>query len=378
VTSQFDEPSAAYIHVPFCAHRCGYCDFTVVAGKDHLIDRYLCALEMELATLERPRTIQTLFIGGGTPTHLDASQLSRLLAIVRFWFPLADRTEFSIEANPAGFDREKIDCLADCGVNRVSLGVQSFANPILKFLERDHDAAQVEAVVALLSRRIENFSFDLIFGVPGQSPALWSQTLARAVALGPRHISTYGLTFEKGTRFWSRRAKGDLRPVAEECERAMYAAAMDELADAGYEQYELSNFARPGYRCRHNETYWAGRPYYGFGPGAARYLGGRRETNHRSVTTWLARVLGGRSPVGDVDVLSPPERAREALVLGLRRREGVSRDEFRKLTGSDLETVAGTAIGRHLVSGLLERTAEGIRLTREGRFLADTVIVDFV
>jgi oxygen-independent coproporphyrinogen-3 oxidase len=348
----------------------------VVAGKDHLVDRYLRGIEIELATLERPRPVKTLFIGGGTPTHLGPSQLARLLSLVRHWFELADGGEFSVEANPAGFDCEKLDVLADYGVNRVSLGVQSFADPILKVLERDHDAAQIDATVSILSRKIENFSFDLIFGVPGQSLALWNETLSRAVALRPRHISTYGLTFEKGTAFWSRRAKGALQPVAEELERTMYALTMDELDSAGFEQYELSNFAIQGHRCRHNETYWAGLPYYGFGPGAARYLDGRRETNHRSVTTWMTRVLGGHSPVGDVDILSPADRAREALVVGLRRLEGVKHDEFRALTGFELESVAGAAIARHLVTGLLEQTDHGIRLTREGRFLADSVIVD--
>jgi oxygen-independent coproporphyrinogen-3 oxidase len=194
--------------------------------------------------------------------------------------------------------------------------------------------------------------------------------------LGPKHLSTYGLTFEKGTAFWSRRAKGSLQQTGDELERAMYAAAMDDLESAGFEQYELSNFARPGFRCRHNETYWAGRSYYGFGPGAARYLGGRRETNHRSVTTWMARVLSAKSPVGDIDELSPADRARESLVVGLRRTGGVSRSEFRALSGFDLEAIAGAAIAKHCASGLLEQTPENVRLTREGRFLADTVIVD--
>jgi oxygen-independent coproporphyrinogen-3 oxidase len=373
-----EAPTAAYIHVPFCAHRCGYCDFTLVAGKDHLVDQYLRALEIELRTLEHPRTISTLFVGGGTPTHLPCAALDRLLALVRRWFDLAPGYEFSVEANPSGFDREKVDLLAAQGVNRVSLGVQSFDESLLEVLERDHDAAQVEAAAALLAERIPNFSFDLIFGVPGQTLGLWRETLRRGVALGPGHLSTYGLTFEKGTAFWSRRAKGSLRQAPDELERAMYAAVMDDLADAGFEQYELSNFARSGRRCRHNETYWAGLPYFGFGPGAARYLGGRRETNHRSVTTWLARILTGKSPVGDVDELSPADRARETLVIGLRRSRGVRLDEFRTQTGFDLEAVAGAAIARHCGAGLLERTADGIRLTREGRFLADTVIVDCV
>lgn len=369
-------PTAAYIHVPFCAHRCGYCDFTVVAGKDHLADEYLRALELELQTLEVPGTISTLFLGGGTPTHLNVDQLDRLLTLVRTWFLLEPGYEFSVEANPAGLVRDKIDCLAAHGVNRVSLGVQSFDRNVLAVLERDHDARAVEAAVELLASQIPDFSLDLIFGVPGQSLALWCETLRRAVSLSPTHLSTYGLTFEKGTAFWSRRAHGTLQQAPDELERAMYAAAMDELPLSGYEQYELSNFAKPGFQCRHNETYWAGLPYYGFGPGAARYLGGRRETNHRSVLTWMRRVLAGQSPVGDVDELSPADRARETLVVGLRRARGIDRAAFRATAGFDIEEVAGTAIDRHCTSGLLERTANGIRLTREGRFLADTVIVD--
>jgi len=371
-------PTAAYVHVPFCAHRCGYCDFTLVAGKDHLVGDYLRALEIELRSLGRPRPVCTLFLGGGTPTHLAPDALDRLLALVCDWFELLPGFEFSVEANPAGLGREKVDILAAHGVNRVSLGVQSFDDEILKFLERDHDAAQIEAATHWIAEKIPNFSFDLIFGVPGQTLGLWRETLARAVALGPRHVSTYGLTFEKGTAFWSRRAKGTLSQIGDELERAMYAAAMDDLASAGFEQYELSNFARPQSRCRHNETYWAGKSYFGFGPGAARYLAGRRETNHRSVTTWIARVFSGKSPVGDVDELSPADRARETLVVGLRRARGVSRHEFRAQTGFDLDEVAGAAIARHCASGLLELTSDGVRLTREGRFLADTVIVDCV
>jgi oxygen-independent coproporphyrinogen-3 oxidase len=371
-----ETPTAAYVHVPFCAHRCGYCDFTLVAGKDHLVGDYLRALEIELSSVERRRPVRTLFLGGGTPTHLAPPDLDRLLLLLGACFELLPGFEFSVEANPAGLDRQKIDILAAYGVNRVSLGVQSFDREVLRVLERDHDTAQVESATALLADRIDNVSFDLIFGVPGQSLELWRETLARAVALGPRHISTYGLTFEKGTAFWSRRAKGRLHTVGEELERAMYAAAMDDLPSAGFEQYELSNFAQPGSRCRHNETYWAGAPYFGFGPGAARYLGGRRETNHRSVTTWMGRVLSGKSPVGDIDELSPADRARETLVVGLRRTGGVGREEFQRTTGFDLDRLAGEAIARHLASGLLEGTADGVRLTREGRFLADTVIVD--
>lgn len=371
-------PKAAYLHVPFCAHRCGYCDFTLVARRDDLIEAYLKALEIELRTLGEPRPVETLFFGGGTPTHLSAAQLERLLALARRWFIPAGEFEFSVEANPAGLDDDKIEVLAAHGVNRISLGVQSFDAAILQQLERDHDRAIVEEVVARLKRQCDNLSLDLIFGVPGQSLELWRETLARALALQPQHLSTYGLTYEKGTAFWSRRNKGSLAPVADEVERSMYAAAMDDLAAAGFEQYELSNFALPGRACRHNQAYWAGVPYFGFGPGAARYLNGRREINHRSVTTWLARVRGGQSPIGEAEELAPEDRAREALVLGLRRAAGVDRGAFQEATGFELSSLTAGRIEQFVADELIDETDHHLRLTREGRFVADSVIVDLL
>jgi oxygen-independent coproporphyrinogen-3 oxidase len=372
------EPRSAYIHVPFCAHRCGYCDFTLVAGRDDLIGTYLKALEIELGRLERPREIDTLFFGGGTPTHLAAPQLEQLLALTRRWFPPAVNAEICVEANPAGLDDDKIAVLAAAGVNRVSLGAQSFDDAVLKLLERDHRGQDVAGVVERVRRRIPNIGLDLIFGVPGQSAELWRSTLATATALEPTHISTYGLTFEKGTAFQSRLDKGSLRRCDEGIERAMYAMAMDELPRAGFEQYELSNFARPGVRCRHNEVYWAGKPFFGFGPGAARYAAGRRDLNHRSVTTWIKRVLAGQSPIAESEELPPEGRARELVMLNLRRREGLDLGEFREQTGFDFHRLAGDALPRHVRQGLLEQTNGRVRLTREGRFLADSVFAEYV
>lgn len=369
---------SAYLHVPFCAHRCGYCDFTLVARRGDLVEPYLRAMELDLSRLERPRPVETLFFGGGTPTHLGPAELARLIGLARAWFPLEDQAEFSVEANPSGLEDEKISVMADGGVNRVSLGVQSFDRAMLSFLERDHAGDEVGRVVDRLRRRFENVSLDLIFGVPGQTIELWRSTLRHAIELAPTHISTYGLTFEKGTSFWSRREKGAIVPLPDETERAMYAEAMDMLAGAGFEQYELSNFARPGYACRHNRTYWRQAPYFGHGPGAARYLDGRRETNHRSVTTWIRRVIAGESPIADVDELSPEDRAREAIYLGLRRAEGVARLDFTAHSGFDLDEIAGEAIASNVSSGLLSDDGCAIRLTREGRFLADTVAADFL
>ncbi|MEZ6065300.1 MAG: radical SAM family heme chaperone HemW [Planctomycetaceae bacterium] len=306
-----DSVRAAYVHVPFCRHRCGYCDFTLVAGRDDLVPRYLAALERELATLGGPWEIDTLFIGGGTPTHLPPASLASLLTLLQERFQLSEQAEFSIEANPSGLSDEHLNILAAHGVNRVSLGVQSLSQQHLLTLERDHTPAEALSVIDRVRGHIENVAVDLIFGVPEQSLNEWSQTLRQTIDRGVNHVSTYGLTIEKGTTFWSRREQGTLLPVDEELEREMYQLAMELLPAAGFTHYELSNFAQPGRECRHNQTYWRGDAYYGVGPGAASYLNGVRRLNHRSVFTWLKRVEEGASPVADSETLSGEARARE-------------------------------------------------------------------
>ncbi len=369
----FPPPRAAYVHVPFCAHRCGYCDFTLVAGKDQLIEPYLQALSIELSAINARPEIDTLFFGGGTPTHLPAEQLDRLLRLLRDSFQLPNGCEFSVEANPFGLTADKVAVLVEHGVNRVSLGVQSFSATILETLERDHREAEIRTAVERLRPEIPNLSLDLIFGVPGQSPGDWRHSLFSAIDLGPAHVSTYGLTFEKGTAFWSRRSRGRLTPVEDELQREMYELAMDALPAHGFAQYELSNFARPGFTCRHNETYWLGLPYYGFGPGAASYLQGVRRTNHRSVTEWIRRVLDGRSGVQEEEQLSGEDRAREALWLGLRRAAGIERAVFARRYGQSLDELAGDAIREQCRQGLLIDDGDSIRLSREGRIMADSV-----
>lgn len=364
--------------MPFCAHRCGYCNFTLIANRPDLVDRYLLALDCELSWLGSRRTVDTIFIGGGTPTYLSPVELQRLLAIVLRWFEPAAGHEFSVEANPGGLDEPRVAVLAEHGVTRLSLGAQSFNKRKLRSLERDHSAEQIEAAVALGRQHQMSVSLDLIFGVPGETPQAWQSDLAAALRLKPDHVSTYGLTFERGTTFWGRRLRGELAPVAEEAERAMYAAAIEALSSAGFEHYEVSNFARPTQRCRHNETYWAGLPYFAAGPGAARYVGGRREVNHRSTTTWMARVLAGESPVAEAEELSAEDRARELLVLGLRRLQGVSRDDFAARTGFELDRLVGRQLDRHIALGFLADGEGRIRLTREGLFVSDAIWPDFL
>jgi oxygen-independent coproporphyrinogen-3 oxidase len=364
--------------VPFCVHRCGYCNFTVIAGRGDLIDAYLEALARELSWLGQPRPVQTLFLGGGTPTHLPPEKLRRLLDLARHWFPLEPGYEFSVEANPADLDEPRVRILAEAGVTRISLGVQSFQSRKLELLERDHGPAQIARSYELARRHVHSVSLDLIFGCPAESLAEWRDDLRSALQLAPNHVSTYGLTFERGTSFWSRLQHGTLARLDEDQEWALYAEAIDTLTNAGLEHYEISNFARAGHRCRHNEVYWAAEEYYAAGPGASRYVGGRRETNHRSTTTYLQRVLSGRSPVAEAEELSPEDRAREALVLGLRRMRGIDCGSFAKRTGYRVEDLGGPALSRHLSLGLLERMGDTLRLTREGLYVSDSLWPDYL
>ncbi len=367
-------PRAAYVHVPFCAHRCGYCDFAIATGQDQYIELYVDALAAELATLGTPQPVRTLFLGGGTPSHLPAAPLARLLSEVLHWLPPEPGYEFSVEANPESLDAEKVAVLADHGVTRVSLGAQSFHPHLLRALERRHDPDEVPCAVERVRQRLGQVSLDLIFGVPGQTPAEWRDDLARALALDPDHVSTYGLTYEKGTPLWKQRRRGAVIALDEDAELALYQAGIDTLEEAGFEQYEISNFALPGRRCRHNETYWANEAYFGFGMGAARYVQGRRELNTRDLKTYIRRCLSGEAPTFQSEELPPEERARETMAVQLRRREGIGRGPFHVQTGYDLDALAGEVIARHVELGLLVDDGQRVCLTRAGKYVADAVI----
>lgn len=373
-TTDHAPPTAAYIHVPFCAHHCGYCDFAVTAGQDHLMDLYLEALAVELATLGEPAPVQTIFIGGGTPTYLAAPQLERLLRTLNQWLPLLPGGEFSVESTPDSLDDDRVALLAVHGVNRVSIGAQSFHPHLLRVLERIHNPEDVPRAVECVRRKIGRLSLDLIFGVPGQTLAEWDADLQRTIALAPEGVATYGLTFEKGTPLWKQRERGSVQSLDEDAELVQYEHAIDTLAAAGYEHYELSNFARPGQRCRHNEVYWANEPYHGFGVGAASYVNGTRKLNVRDTRQYIKRVLAGESAAFQAETLNPEEHARETLVVQLRRADGVERAVFRARTGFDLDALAGAALSRHVELGMLTDDGRHVRLTRRGKCVADAVV----
>jgi len=345
----------------------------VVAGRGNLIADYLKAIELELQQLGSPHEVDTLFIGGGTPTYLSVEALRKLLKLVRAWFPLAEDAEFSVEANPCDITREKVELLAQLGVNRISLGVQSFDSSKLLTLERDHRKPQIVEAVAICQQIIGNVSIDLIFAVPGETLALWQSDIEQAIELSPKHISTYGLTFEKGTTFWSRRARNELHEPVEEDQRDFYLYGIETLTHSGFEHYEVSNFGRPGFRSRHNQQYWLGKRYFAVGPGASRHHGLTRETNHRSTTTYIRRVLAGESPVAEQEQLTSELKAREMLVFGLRMLEGIDEHAFLQQTGFSTQQLAGPEIASLVDLGLLIRQDGRLTLSREGLLVCDSI-----
>lgn len=373
------EPRAAYIHVPFCRHRCGYCNFSVVSGRDDLAEAYLEGLTNELSRLECPHQVDTLFIGGGTPTHLPAAWLDRFLSLSKTWFPLATDAEFSVEANPGDINRERLEVLRRHGVNRLSLGVQSFSRPKLKTLERDHSSEIAQRAIEAAAESIGNISIDLIFAAPGETLTTWETDLRMALEKMPiSHLSTYALTFEKGTQFWNRRRRGQLRPVAEATELAMYQRTRELTARYGCDQYEISNFAKPGRRCRHNVAYWEGRGWFAAGPGAAKFCDGRRQVNHRSPTVYIKRTLAGQDPTAEDEPIERRQWACERAAFGIRMMDGIDLSVLHRETGFDFETAFQEALKTLVGDGLLVHETPRIRLTDRGVLFADTVASAFL
>jgi oxygen-independent coproporphyrinogen-3 oxidase len=373
---------AVYVHVPFCLHHCGYCDFALVANRDHLIPQYLQALDNELQAHRRIMgevvEVDTIFVGGGTPTHLSPDALRALFALVRGHFRPTENAEISVEANPDGLDTERLDVLTENGVNRLSLGVQSFDDLVLRTLERTHTGAQAIETVRRSQKWIPNVSLDLIFGVPGQTAVSWQQTLEVATSLPVRHISTYGLTFEKDTPFFRREQHGQLRRTPDELERQMYLDAITKLTASGLRHYEVSNFAQLNFECRHNMVYWNADEYFAFGPGAASYLDGIRRTSVRSVVRWLKAWQQGESAVEESEELTNEEKAREAIMLALRMRNGLNLPAFEQRFGLHFAELAGAALEQHRDDGFLTQQGDFISLTTEGLLIADTIISDFL
>lgn len=321
-------PRHVYLHVPFCARRCSYCDFSIAVRREVPVDEYLAALEAELTVRfdAAPATeVETIYLGGGTPSRLGGAGVARAVAIVQRYFPLAHGGELTIEANPEDVDSRAIDAWSAAGANRLSLGSQSFDERVLAWMHRTHDAADVErAVAAARAGGIDELSLDLIFALPDQLQRDFRRDVERLLALRPQHVSLYGLTVEAATPLGRWVARRDAVERPEEGYESEFLLAHDMLTAAGLDHYEVSNYARPGHRARHNSAYWAGVPYVGIGPAAHGYDGTTRRWNARAYVDWRDRVLSGVDPVEGLEQLTEANRSAESVYLALRNDSGLA------------------------------------------------------
>lgn len=366
-----ESPIAAYVHVPFCRQRCGYCNFSLLANRDDLFDRYLVAIERELAWLESPRPVSSIFLGGGTPSILAPAQMERLLASLQKWLPLSEIGEWSMEANPLDIHMESLRHWRALGVHRLSIGGQSFQADKLLRLERDHSPLQLHRAIEEAQSVMDSVSLDLIFAAPNETLASWVRDVETAIACNLDHLSTYGLTFEKGARFWSLRQKNQLETIPEELELAMYLHAIEALTAAGWEHYEISNFAKPNHRCKHNQAYWNGDSWWAFGPSAARYVGGVRSVNHRGTMAYLRLVESHRTPIDERELLDADQQLRERFVFGMRQLQGVPWSQWQTSASDATRQSIDRTLTKHIESGWIQRDGDRVRLTRQGLVLSD-------
>lgn len=374
-------PAGVYLHVPFCSVRCSYCDFPTVAGRDDRIDAYLDALVREIATMQDglPPVADTVFVGGGTPSRLDPLQLARVLDAVRVRFRMEDGAEITVEGNPESLTRERLEGYRSAGVTRVSVGVQSLDDAVLRRAGRAHDGK--EALRALRDARLAGFpdvSADLIAGLPGERLDVWADTLRRVADEGPDHVSVYLLETDKDTPLSRGVRAGRVAVADDDALAAAYETTVDVLDEAGLELYEISNFARSGKRSRHNLKYWSDEPYAGFGNGAHGYNEGHRRANLRDVDAYIAAVARGDDPVEWSEPFDGRRRLAEALFLGLRRKEGVDLPALERRYGEDPRAVWGEAWRRGAEAGLVEEEGGWTRLTREGRLRSNALFSEFV
>lgn len=381
-----------YIHIPFCRQKCFYCDFPSFAGREKKIDRYLQALEQEFALLrqrpyqkdgagdtERKFAPRTIYIGGGTPTALNAHQLKKLLEIVQKYVAVGEAEEFTVEMNPGTVDREKLLLLQKAGVNRLSVGVQSFDDHCLQKIGRIHTAQEAVNTIELAHNLgFGNISLDLIYGLPQQDREILTQSLERALALPVQHISIYGLQLEEGTAFQRMADMGKLHLPADELVEAMHDHIVEKLPEAGYQRYEISNYALPGYESKHNLSYWQDVDYLGLGSGAHSYWQGIRYENPRGIDDYISVLEAGRLPATLEEQVDRQAHMEEYCFLGLRTAAGIDKNLFQQKFGVDLFTVYGITIEKLVAQDLLQHTARGIALTPLGMKYGNQVFGEFL
>lgn len=373
---------SAYLHIPFCEHICYYCDFNKVFIEGQPVDEYIDMLIREMSFLKEEvsaHPLSTMYIGGGTPTSLSAKQLEKLMIGIHEQLPLASGVEFTVEANPGDLTADKISVLKNYGVNRLSMGVQSFDDRLLKKIGRKHTASDVFDTMRLLEKSgLNNVSIDLIYALPGQSLESFQDSLDKALSLDLPHYSLYSLILENQTVFYNLARQGRLHLPDEDEEGDMFDLAASFMEAYGRKQYEVSNFAIPGKESQHNLVYWNNEEYYGLGAGASGYLDGVRYRNFGPIQQYMQPLKEQKRPIRDEEILTEQARMEEELFLGLRKREGVSYILFYEKFKQSLDEVFGNVIEELVSEELLVKDTQHIALTRRGLALGNNVFQRFL
>lgn len=373
---------SAYLHIPFCEHICHYCDFNKVFLKGQPVDEYLKALDQEIRMTVNQfpsGNLETIFVGGGTPTSLNEQQLYRFCDSINTNLPKSETMEFTFEANPGDLTKEKLEILKDAGVNRLSLGVQTFNEELLKKIGRVHKAKDVYQTIDNAKKiGFENISIDLIFSLPTQTIRDFKESLTEAFSLDITHYSAYSLIIEPKTVFYNLLKKGKLPSPGEDVEAAMYKLLMEEMEKHGFSQYEISNFSKPGFESRHNLTYWNNESYYGFGAGAHSYLNGVRRSNTGPLKRYMDQIISGELPVINEHQTTKVEQMEEEMFLGLRKTRGVSVPHFMEKFAVDPQQLFEQEIAELTNKQWLKVEKSHIFLTKKGRLLGNEVFQAFL
>lgn len=378
----YPDKAGLYIHVPFCSSKCNYCDFNSYTGKIDLADEYFNSMKKEIEHYEQEMKyylVDTIFIGGGTPSVVSERYISEILEECRSKFNISRDCEISIESNPGTLTIEKLGAYKNADINRISMGLQAYQANLLKYLGRRHSCGDfIESVKNAKDAGFENINADVIFGIPGQTLDEWKETLAQLVTLDINHISAYSLKIEEGTKFGSMEEAGTLIPIEDELDREMYHYAVEYLNSNGFKQYEISNFAKDGFECKHNLTYWKCVDYLGLGAGAHSYLKDIRFSNESSIEGYIDYINRGEKPVDERFALEFTDKMSEYMFLGLRLTKGVTGKEFYELFNQDLFAKYADIFLKLENRRLIEINGDNVRLTKLGLDLANQVFVEFV
>lgn len=367
-----------YIHIPFCDQKCFYCDFPSFAGKDDLKDKYIEALIKEIKSKVNDYKIKTIFIGGGTPSSLEVYQLEELLKVVAT-LNLSNELEYTMECNPGSINREKLEVLKKYKVNRISMGLQAVQDSLLKSIGRIHDYEKFEKNFREAREcGFNNINVDLIFGLPNQSLDNWRESLERIITLNPEHISSYSLIIEEGTAFYKLYEDDKLNVPTEELEREMYNLSKELLLKAGFHQYEISNYGKIGYECRHNLAYWNMESWIGVGSAASSYIDNKRLTNTSEVEKYIEGMRSGNPIIDEEIINSLNDNIEEFMFMGLRKINGISISEFEKRFKKSIDDIYGDLINKYENKKLLIRDKDRIYLSPKGIEWSNQIMAEFL